>query len=163
MKSLIEYAAVAVLSLGLAGCYTAEESIIGQGVTPFETITFRADGDDTSHVLTRAGDGYVTEADGTTLTMRFAEIDTNLYVAEATAGEGDEMMRLYGGVRVFPETGRAEAFRVIADDEADIRPGLRPCGDDAVCIDDPGAYADLIRADIAAGAEPAASYDITLD
>jgi len=162
MKKLVNIAAAAGLSLVLAGCYTAEDSVIDQGVTPYETITFTADGDDDPSVLTRSGDGYVTQQEDVTLTMRFAEIGTDIYVVETTGSDGDQVMRLYGGVRLFPEAGRAEAYRMMAD-EADAGPGLRPCGDDGLCIDDLDAFARLILADIAAGADPMEVYDVTLD
>ena len=155
----------ACISLALAGCFTSEEPLIDEesAAAPNETITFRADSDDETATGVRDGSEYVVQSpDGHELRLRFREIAEETFVVELTDEQDGEVLRLYGVLAVDIAAGRAAAYKAFAS-PADLGPGLRECPGDTICIDDFDAYAALGLAEIAAGAEPSAVYEITVE
>ena len=155
-------------ALGLAGCFTSSKPLFSddQTVAPYARITFAKHGDtDKKTVLTREGKGYVTRTKDGTMTMRFLPVGDGLYVAESTAEQEGQSLRLYGVVKLDPAKHLAMTYKTIARD-GDIAPGLPACKagkTDTVCIEDINAYVALAKAAIAAGAKPDTVYDVTLE
>jgi hypothetical protein len=156
--------ATALLTAGLAGCYTAEQSWLddGNSVAPYQTITFQEADSDEVNVLTRDGMAYTMTTEEAPLTLRFMPLANraNWYVVEVSGEENGEVMRLYAILEADLAAGTASTYASIADDE-DVSAGLSKCQDVMVCIDDLDAYIAKAVAIADSGAGPDTVYAIT--
>jgi hypothetical protein len=161
-------AAAGVLSLGLAGCYTADAPLLTEAnsVAPFAKISFREQGAKDLSVLTREGSAYtIPSEDGTgKLTLRFMATNRpNWYVAQASAPpSGTPLDLLYAVVRVDLAKREAYSYRALATDPKETGPGLRLCND-LICIDDVNAYVASALAFADRGGAPDATYEIMVE
>ncbi len=157
--------AAALLSLALAGCFSADAPLLTDDntVAPYAKITFRDKTSDMPTTLTRTGNAYLaTSADGT-LELRFKPTDrSDLYVAQATVEEDGKRTLLFAMIKVDVAKQTAATYKAIAGNE-DAGPGLRDCGDGMICIDDLDAYVKHAEAAIDAGAMPDGMYQITVE
>ncbi len=154
----------AALTIGLGGCFTSDVVLFGDGEAsaPYDRITFQAQGDEDISVAIREGSGYVVEEQDTRLELRFLEIGTDTYIVETSGEQDGQIMRLLAGLKVDTAAGTAEVYKVMAS-AGDVGPGLRSCPDDTVCVDDIKAFGDMVLKEIASGAAPSATYDITVE
>ncbi len=159
---------VLLAALGLAGCFTSNQPLFGddQAVAPYAKITFvKHDASDAkTATLTREGKAYVTKTKDGTVTMRFMPLGDDLYLAESSAEQKGQTMRLYGVVKLDKAKLLAVTYKTFARD-GDIGPGLPACKADnssVVCIEDVNAFVALAKAAIAAGDKPDTVYDVTL-
>jgi len=158
--------ALALLTCGLAGCFTAEQSWLNDdnSVAPYQTITFQESDSTDVNVLNRVGNAYALTGGDVTLTLRFMPLPTrpDWYVAEVSGEEAGEVTRLYAVLNVDPQAGTAATYLAVAGDE-DVGQGLRECEDIMVCIDDLDAYVARALAVIDSGGEPDEVYAITVE
>ena len=153
------------LSVGLAGCFTADKPLLTEAnsVAPYAKITFREQHANETTTMIRAGTAYTSPSSDGPITTRFMATDRpNWYVAEVsgpTDPGGPKV--LYGIVRVDIANKRADAFKTVGDAK-DVKPGLRSCND-IICIDDLKAYIASAEAYADGGAAPDATYDISVE
>ncbi len=162
---LLSLLVVLLAALGLASCFTSDQPLLtdDNSVAPYAKITFRDKGSSDASLLTRQGKAYVAEDSDNGITMRFLPLDRpNLYVTQVSGTDNGEQRRLYAVVKIDLTTGTAETYKAIGDD-SDAGPGLRQCEDQMICIDDLKAYVASAEAAIDGGADPDATYDITVD
>lgn len=153
-----------LLTLGLTGCFTSEQSLITDkaAVAPYEQISFQAEDDSQVTTGLREGNAYILQGQDTDIALRFMDIGKGAYIVEVTGVEGTNIVRLFGALQIDFDAGTASAYKVFGS-AGDLGPGLRSCSDDTICIDDLDAYVALARAEIESGAEPDAVYAITVE
>jgi hypothetical protein len=157
--------AVVGLAIGLAGCFTAEHPLLTDenSIAPYKTISFNEKGSDDVTILTREGKTYVSVGEEGRLTMRFMPIDRpDWYVAEVAGNDRGKFLRYFALLKVDLTNRTAETYKVLATD-GDLRPGLRACGNDTVCVDDLNAYTSLAKVAVDAGAEPDDVYELKIE
>jgi hypothetical protein len=160
--------AVALVTTGLAGCFTSETPLLTEAnsVAPYGKISFREQSTQEVSTLTRAGTAYTIPSDDGSgpLTLRFAGTERpNWYVVQVSAPpSGTGLDLLYAVVRLDLQKREAAAFKAVTADSADNGPGLRPCND-LVCIEDIKAYAAMAMAYADKGGDPDATYEITVE
>ncbi len=163
---LVKLGIVAVLVAGLAGCYTSQGDLLtdDNSVAPYARITFRDQDSSDASVLTRQGSAYVAQSDEGNVVVRFMALADrpDWYLTEVSGTDSSGARHLYTIVKVDLAAHTAEAYAAIADD-GDAGPGLRQCEDSMICIDDLNAYISHAEAAIDAGADPDATYHITVE
>jgi hypothetical protein len=145
----LHLAAIALVSLSLAGCFRTVEPLISAGEAdfPFETLTYvEARGGD-EITLVRAGDEYRPANEDIADRVMFKALDTNLFLVQLLSMETGEPAYLYGLIRLSPDMKSFVMAASVAakDDLAAVRDGyagLALCDEDpdTVCIEELDAY-----------------------
>ncbi|MCB1500927.1 MAG: hypothetical protein KDK07_14235 [Bauldia sp.] len=155
-----------LLSISLAGCFTAKSPLIGadEAEFPYDRIVFVAiDRPEDRLILQRDGDTYLfrpSDEDERYARLRLKGFGEGFYVAQLQAPPGeDDPGPLYAVLAVSADGRRIASHAAIRPDDFEAVPGLSLC-DTSVCIDDLGAYVAYARARILAGAAPDAEYRI---
>jgi hypothetical protein len=159
-------AAVAILSVGLAGCFTSETPLLNDAnsVAPYAKIAFRDEHSSDLTTLAREGKAYVSDTSDGRVTMRFMPTDRSDWFVAQASGPGvtaDKIDLFYAVLRIDLANHRAYAFKSIGD-TSDVGPGLRACGD-GICIDDVAAYVTRAEASADAGHAADATYVIDVE
>lgn len=154
---------LAVMVVGLSGCFTSETPLISaeDADFPFETFTYREVSADKLITMVREGDAYLIEApdiDGR-LEIRLMDIGDGLYLAQAHGEKDGTVSLLYSVLKVDFEKRTAESYLAVADEKFATK-GLRQCDDGKICIDDLDVYLELARRSITAGDEPDVTYKL---
>jgi hypothetical protein len=161
MRRLLTFLTFA-LTASLGGCYISETPLVGAGdaVFPYETISYRETDGDEIMTMVREGDAYVMRKEGEPgqLELRFKDLGDNLYLAQMTGEQDGKPAILYSVVKADWNKKTVDSYKAVAD-MAEEGPGLRKCGDNALCIDDLDRYLALARKAVSGG-EPVASYEI---
>jgi hypothetical protein len=167
MTAVARILTVVLVCLGLGGCFTAKEPLIGpdDAVFPFERIVFEevSRPDDDRQSLIRKGDAYSFRPDASNereALVRLKQVGDNLYVFQMEFVENGKTERLYALLRADAAAGLVQSFAAIRPDGFEAQPGLSVCSDDLICIDDLDAYIAYAKGRIDAGAPPDAEYRI---
>lgn len=166
MSAVSRVLSVVLICLGLGGCFTAKEAMIGpaDAVFPFERIVFgEVSRPDDRESLTRKDDAYSfrpDDSDEREAQVRLKQVGDNLYVFQIEFPENERTERLYALLRADVAAGIVQSFAAIRPDGFDAQPGLSICEQDMVCIDDLDAYVAYAKGRIDAGAPPDAEYRI---
>jgi hypothetical protein len=155
---------VALLCLGVAGCFTSKAPLIeaDQAVFPHDRIVFvTADRPEDRLTLQRDGDVYLFRPntdDERYARLRLKDVGDGLYVAQLQSPPGDEDPGpLYAVLAVSDD--KVASYAAIKPDDFEAVPGLAVC-DTSVCIEDMDAYVAYARERISAGLAPDAEYRI---
>lgn len=157
---------VVLICLGLGGCFTAKEALIGpaDAVFPFERIVFgEVSRPDDRQSLARKGDAYSFRPDDSNereAFVRLKEVGADLYLYQMEFTESGKTTWLYALLRVDVAAGLVRSFAAIRPDAFEAQAGLSICEQDMVCIDDLDAYVAYAKGRIDAGVPPDAEYRI---
>ncbi len=165
MNLAVRVLSTVVLCLGLAGCFTSKEPLIGpeDAVFPYQTIVFGDAGNpDDRQTWTRKGDAYSFRPDDSEdreASVRLKDIGKDLYVVQMEFLDEDKLQRLFALLSVDLAARHAKSYAAIMPDDFQDLPGLAKC-EDVVCIDDLDAYVAYARAAMQSGRPPDAEYRI---
>jgi hypothetical protein len=163
MRRLLRQFAVLAITLGMAGCFTSREPLIGpeDAVFPFDRIVFgEVSRPNDRQSLVRKGDAYSFRPDDSEereAFLRLKAVGENLYVVEMAFTEDDQVQRLHAVLKADPAAMRVYSFAAIRPDAFVAEPGLSVCGNMA-CIDDLDAYVAYAIRRIEAGVPADAVY-----
>jgi len=147
--SILRLAAIALVSMSLAGCFRTAVPLIvpGEADFPFETLTYVEANGGEEVTLIRAGDEYRPANEDIADRVMFKALGTNLFLVQLLSMETGEPAYLYGLIKLSPDMkGFVMAASVAAkDDLAAVRDGyagLVLCEEDpdTVCIEDLDSY-----------------------
>lgn len=161
--SIAGTAGLLFLLFSLTGCYEADRELISADDAdfPFSRITYTTGGE--TRALVRADGAYRIEGeDDLDAGIRFLRIDEGTYVAQVSGEGPDGPVVLLALVTADFATGTAEAHVTWAGRSAEAA-GFARCSPDSFCVPSLEAYIAHARAEMAAGAEPDASYRIAVE
>lgn len=147
--NLFRVAAIALLSLALAGCFRSIEPLIGEGEAdfPFQSLTYAQDGGGEEVTLVRVGNAYRPANEDTDDRVWLKELGEDRYLAQLAPANATGPGYMYAIVRVASDRKSFTMTAAVADasDLAAIRQdfeGLGPCPDDpeTVCIENANTY-----------------------
>jgi hypothetical protein len=149
------------LTAALAGCFTADESLIApdKAAFPYEKIVWQETDNQDQVTMVRDGAAYrfrPSGADSDGL-LRLMEVE-DLYLAELEFVETEETNRLYAVLKIDADGKTVRSYAAVAP-SGFAQEGFRDCPN-GTCIDKLDAYLAYARRLIADGRPPDQTYKI---